>query len=173
MTSKINPSGASVAGDRRRHARARRPARGTRVAVHKATLPAPPSTRRNQKDGAAWPRSLQLDLGMRPSPPRDMPTRRSRQRPYVRAARQAADRDKRSMNRRPRHSPAHLQFRAGVSPRLTSDRCAPRGRQKIPGIPISPGGPACSHPLTSSRHELMPSSVARWRGVWRVRKKRG
>ena len=69
MTSKINPSGASVAGDRRRHARARRPARGTGVAVHKATLPAPPagsgeqSWRRNQKDGAAWPRSLQLDLG--------------------------------------------------------------------------------------------------------------
>ena len=67
MTS--NPSGASVTGDRRRHARARRPARGTRVAVHKATLPAPPagsgeqSRRRNQKDGAAWPRSLQLDLG--------------------------------------------------------------------------------------------------------------
>ena len=93
--------------------------------------------------------------------------------PYVRAARQAADRDKRSMNRRPRHSPAHLQFRAGVSPRLTSDRCAPRGRQKIPGIPISPRGPACSHHSRVRGTSSCLSSVARWRGVWGVRKKRG
>ena len=93
--------------------------------------------------------------------------------PYVRAARQAADRDKRSMNRRPRHSPAHLQFRAGVSPRLTSDRCPPRGRQKSLAYRFLR---AALHALIHSRvrgTSSCPSSVARWRGVWGVRKKRG
>ena len=130
-------------------------------------------SRRNQKDGAAWPRSLQLDLGCSLRRPATCQLAVHGSGPYVRAARQAGDRDKRSMHRRPRHSPAHLQFRAGVSPRLTSDRCAPRGRQKIPGIPISPRGPACSHPLTSSRHELMPFKRSEMERVWRMRKKGG
>ena len=79
----------------------------------------------------------------------------------------------RSLSRRTRHPPPHTQIREGVSPRRPPSKRLSRGRQRTPGIPISPGDPACSQSTHGSRHELMPSKCGEMRVTMRWRAWRG
>jgi hypothetical protein len=88
-------------------------------------------------------------FGMRPSPPRATPTLRLGPGPYVRRlSYELRIAYQRSLSRRTRHPPPHLlssgRFTAPALRRELS-----RGRQRTPGLPISPGDPACSHPHTA------------------------
>jgi len=105
------------------------------------------SVQRNQRDGAAWPRSLQMDWGCGPMPPRACQLSASAPALTSGASRMSADRPKAIPEpSNPPSAPASPFERRFTAP---PPQRPVRGRQRTRGIPISPRGPTCSQPHMS------------------------
>lgn len=133
--------------------------------------PAPPAgsaeqsrRRKRKKKGRGGVASLfAIGLGMRTNAAPCHANSPPRRRPFVRRlSYELRTALLRSMSRRPRHPPPHTQFEKAFH-RAGHPQTAVARQAAVPGIPISPGGPACSRPLMARGTSSCLPSVVRWR----------